>query len=202
MKSVKRWTTRVCAMSLVALGCTGVSVVADSSATSNVPDPPTAVTATVTSNSTDIIGSWKFATTGVTPDRAYVAVFNGSTLVGQVTCAYPVCTTIDIPGLWPGYAYRFQVKAGTAAGYSALVGSNTVTVPWGCATAKVCLSVNADTPAGPVLHSAAGLLNGVNPSTPASLVPPLGIRYWRTDVGPPNCIGTGCIGYTEYNNVM
>jgi hypothetical protein len=186
---------------MVALVGTGVSVATDGSATSSVPGNPTAVTASVTSTSTDIILSWKFATTGVTPDRVLVSVFNGKNLVGQVHCAYPVCTTMHVPGLWPGYQYVLDVSAGVAAGYSAPVPSNSVIVPQGCSTAQVCMTVNANAPGGPALHRAAGLLQGVDNNTPASLVGPLDIQTFRTDAGPPVCIGSHCVGYQSYTNI-
>jgi hypothetical protein len=198
---VRRWVTRICVVSMIALVGAGVSVATDGSATSTVPGAPTNVTATVTSTSTAIFLSWKFATTGATPDRVLVSVFNGKNLVGQVHCAYPVCTSIVVPGLVPGYKYVLDVSAGTTAGYSGIVTSNQVTVPWGCATAQVCVSVNGNTPGGAALHRAAGLLLGLNNSSPASLVAPLNIQYWRTDVGPPVCNTAGCIGYAAYNNV-
>jgi hypothetical protein len=201
VKKASPWFARVCAISILTLVCTGMSVSPNVSATSSVPGPVTNVTATASTTSTNITVSWQFATTGVTPDRALVAAYNGSTLVGQVTCAYPICSTISIPGLAPEDSYSFKVAAGTASGYSALTASPVVTPNWGCSTAQVCLTANAAAPGGPILHDASGLDQGVTTGTPASLVAPLNIKYWETGAGPPICSGTECTNYDSFDAI-
>src|SRR5579875_2804238 len=119
MKRAGPWVARIGVVLGATLLCVGLNVVPDVSATSSIPNAPTDVVATPSSTSTDVIVTWQFSTSGVTPDRALVIAFQGSTDVGQVTCAYPICTSMDVPGLSPEYSYTFKVKAGTAAGYSA-----------------------------------------------------------------------------------
>jgi hypothetical protein len=198
---MRPWFARVCAMSVLALVCTGISLGPGVSATSSLPNPVLNVVATPSTTSTVVVVTWQFPTTGVTPDRAMVAAWQGKTLAGTVTCAYPICTSENIPGLVPGEAYRFDVFSGTAAGYSAATTSATVTVNWGCSTANVCLTANATTPGGPVLHNAAGMDQGVTPVTPAALIAPLGIKYWETGAGPPICGGTSCTNYSSFDAI-
>jgi hypothetical protein len=192
---------RVSAMSLVALVCTGISVVPHVDATTTLPNPPTSVTATASTTTTAINLHWTFSTTGVTPDRAFVAAYMGKTLEGTVTCAFPVCTSISIPGLVPGDAYFFTVQAGVASGYSAVTRSNSVTVNWSCATANVCLTVNATTPGGAALHRAAGMEEGLGTNPPASLITPLDLKYWEMGIGLPMCTVANCLGDSEYDSV-
>ena len=215
MKTIRPWIARGCAISLVALVCAGITLEANVSATSTLPDPVTNVTAVASTTSTDITVSWNLPTTGVTPDRVLVTAFTPTTTktdlglkttttetqVGQVTCAYPICSSIDIPGLAPGVTYTFSVQAGVASGDSTAVTSNAVTPNWGCATAQVCVNVNGTTPGAAAEHRAAGMVDGVNGVVPESLVAPLDIKYWELDAGDPNCSGTNCIAFAEYDDV-
>src|SRR5580704_12203525 len=168
MNSFRPWTTRlVVVLSLIA-GVVYIAVDATTAA-SSVPNPPVFVSASASPNSTSVSVSWTFSSSGAQPDRALVTAYQGSTNVGQVTCTAPLCTSTVIPGLTAGDSYTFNVVAGVASGYSAATASNAVTVQSGCATANVCVGVDATNPGAPADHVASGFLLGVVNTTPASL---------------------------------
>jgi hypothetical protein len=195
------WTTRLSVLGLF-LAAIGYIAVASTTAATTVPNSPVFVTASPSTTSNSVTVNWTYATAGAQADRALItALYQGTTDVGSVACTSPVCSSVVIPGLVAGDSYTFQVEAGASSGYSAETTSNAVTVQSGCSTAAVCVGVNATNPGAPTDHVASGFLQGVNNTSPAALISPLDVQSWRSAIGLPDCTGTDCVGYAEYNEM-
>ncbi len=168
--------------------------------TQTLPNAVTNLTVADSASSTAIIVSWTLPTTGPTPNQVLVSAFQGTTLIGQVTCTAPICSSVSIPGLAPEDSYTFKVKDGNASGFSPVATSFSITPSWSCSTANVCLTVNGESPGRQETHPASGLLHGAAAKTPAALTSPLNIKYWRTTTMPP-CTPGACGGNLAYSNI-
>jgi len=195
------WLAVLIATVSVALACSTMLVSPETSAASNVPNPPTNVTAIASTTTNTVTVSWAFSPLGLTPDRARVIAYDGTISVGRATCTLPVCTTMQVPGLTVGTIYTFVVKAGVQNGYSVGTTSAPVQVVSTCLVAGACVTVNANDPEGLADHVAAGLLHGIDSTVPTSLVRPLDIQNWRTATGPAACSSGTCIGAVQFNTI-
>ena len=177
-------------------GCTTVS------GPPNDPSSPISVTAAPSASSTAVTVSWSLSSASPSPRSFLVLAFAGGTLVGQEVCSSPTCRSAVIPGLTPGRSYVFAVEEKVGNGYSAPGTSQPVTVQSDCSTAAVCVNVDGTQPGATLDHATSGLLEGINGSTPSSLVAALAPTFWRVSAGPPLCNGQLCINYSGYDSVV
>ena len=83
-------------------------------ATTQYATAPTSQTAANVAGSTNIVVSWVPATTGTAATSWLVQAWTGSTYLTGATCV--LCTSMVVPGLTAGTAYRFNVIPVDAAG--------------------------------------------------------------------------------------